>query len=44
MANIKKRILNLIEKYENQETALSERIREFANTKYFNGDEQFLVS
>ncbi len=44
MANIKNRILNLIEKYENEEAAINERIREFSSRKYFHRDEGFLVS
>lgn len=44
MDNIKKRILSLIEKYESQETAFNERIRDFTNKPYFSGDDQLMMS
>jgi len=44
MTNIKKRILNLIEKYENQETAIKEKINDFTNKSYFYGDEKLMLS
>lgn len=44
MSNIKKRILNLIEKYDNEETAIKERILEFTSRKYFQGDENFMMA